>query len=70
VYDTEAKIARVLLADDHAEFLTHTGKLLAGEFGIVDSVANGLDLIDGLLSRWDRSEPTVIRPRLRLVWSH
>ena len=43
--NTEATIARVLLADDHAEILTQTGNVLAGEFEIVGSVGNGVDLI-------------------------
>ncbi len=43
--NTEAKVARVLLADDHAEILTRTRNALAGEFEIVGSVANGVDLI-------------------------
>ncbi len=43
--NTVAKIARVLLADDHAEILAQTANVLAGEFEIVGSVANGLDLI-------------------------
>lgn len=43
--NTEAKVAHVLLADDHSEVLTQTGNVLAGEFEIVGSVANGLELI-------------------------
>jgi len=35
----------VLLADDHAEILTRTANVLAHEFEIVRSVANGMDLI-------------------------
>ncbi len=43
--NTVAKIARVLLADDHAEIMTQTRNVLDGEFEIVGSVANGVDLI-------------------------
>ncbi len=43
--NTESKIARVLLADDHAEIMTQTCNVLAAEFEIVGSVANGVDLI-------------------------
>ena len=43
--NAEAKVARVLLADDHAEIMMQTRKVLAGEFDIVGSVANGADLI-------------------------
>jgi len=43
--NTVAKIARVLLADDHAEIMTQTRIVLDGEFEIVGSVANGVDLI-------------------------
>jgi len=43
--NTGATIARVLLADDHAEILSQTGSVLAGEFEIVGSVGNGVDLI-------------------------
>ena len=43
--NTETKIARVLLADDHAEILTQTRNVLAGEFEIVGSVANGFDVL-------------------------
>jgi DNA-binding NarL/FixJ family response regulator len=43
--NTDVKSARVLLADDHAEVLTQTGNVLAGEFEIVGSVANGVDLV-------------------------
>ena len=42
IMNTEAKIARVLPADDHAEVLTQTSNVLAGEFEIVGSVANGV----------------------------
>jgi DNA-binding NarL/FixJ family response regulator len=40
-----AKIARVLLADDHIPILAQTMNLLAGEFEVVGSVGNGLDLV-------------------------
>jgi DNA-binding NarL/FixJ family response regulator len=40
-----AKFARVLLADDHPEILTQTDGVLAGQFEVVGSVANGVDLI-------------------------
>ncbi len=43
--NAEAKLARVLLADDHAEILTQIANVLADEFEIVGSVANGADLI-------------------------
>lgn len=43
--NTESKTARVLLADDHAEIMTQTRNVLDGEFEIVGSVANGMDLI-------------------------
>ncbi len=43
--NTVAKFARVLLADDHAEIMTQTRHVLDGEFAIVGSVANGVDLI-------------------------
>jgi len=49
---TVAKIARVLLADDHVPILVQTMNLLAGEFEIVGSVGNGLDLI-GAAARLD-----------------
>jgi DNA-binding NarL/FixJ family response regulator len=42
---TVPTISRVLLADDHAEILSQIGTVLAGEFEIVGTVANGLDLI-------------------------
>ncbi len=41
----ETKIARVLLADDHAEILTQTRNVLADEFEIVNAVANGFDVL-------------------------
>jgi DNA-binding NarL/FixJ family response regulator len=43
--NTEAKLARVLLADDHAEILNQTGNMLASEFEIVGRIANGRDVI-------------------------
>ena len=43
--NAEAKVARVLLADDHAEIMMQTRNVLAGEFEMVGSVANGADLI-------------------------
>ncbi len=43
--NAEAKVARVLLADDHAEIMTQTRNVLAGEFEIVGAVANGADLV-------------------------
>src|SRR5208283_338039 len=42
---TVAKTVRVLLADDHSAVLVQTTSLLAGEFEIVGSVGNGLDLV-------------------------
>ncbi|MGC1388313.1 MAG: response regulator transcription factor [Steroidobacteraceae bacterium] len=43
--NAEAKVARVLMADDHAEIMTQTRSVLASEFEIVGSVTNGVDLI-------------------------
>lgn len=43
--NAEAKVARVLLADDHAEIMMQTRNVLAGEFEIVGSVANGAELV-------------------------
>ena len=43
--NTEARVARVLLADDPAEIMTRTRNVLAGEFEIVGSVVNG-DALD------------------------
>lgn len=43
--NAEAKVARVLLADDHAELMTQTRNVLSGDFEIVGSVGNGADLI-------------------------
>ena len=40
-----AKVARVLLADDHAEIMTQTRNVLADEFEIVGAVADGADLV-------------------------
>ncbi len=45
IMNAETKVARVLMADDHAEIMTQTRQVLAGEFEIVGSVANGVDLI-------------------------
>ena len=45
IMNAEAKVARVLLADDHAEIMMQTRNVLAGEFEVVGSVANGADLI-------------------------
>jgi DNA-binding NarL/FixJ family response regulator len=47
--NTGAKIARALLADDHAEILAQIGNVLAREFEIIASVANGQDLIKGTM---------------------
>ena len=54
--NTEAKAARVLLADDHAEIMTQTRNVLAGDFEIVGSVGNGVDLIKAAA----RLDPDVI----------
>src|ERR1035438_3894184 len=43
--DTDVKIVRVVLADDHAEILAQTASVLAGEFEIVGSVADGRNLV-------------------------
>jgi DNA-binding NarL/FixJ family response regulator len=43
--DTVAKLARLLLADDHAAMLGKSVHLLEGEFEIVGTVGNGLDLL-------------------------
>jgi DNA-binding NarL/FixJ family response regulator len=51
-----AKIARVLLADDHVPVLAQTMNLLAGEFEIAGSVGNGLDLVDAAA----RLDPDVV----------
>ena len=48
--NTVAKIASVLLADDHAQILAQTANVLSREFEIVGSVANGLDLITAAVS--------------------
>ena len=47
---------RVLLADDHPEIMAQTGNMLAGEFEIVGSVANGMDLIKAV----ERFDPDVV----------
>jgi DNA-binding NarL/FixJ family response regulator len=43
--NTLPKLARVLLADDHAAMLAQTINRLTGTFEVVGSVGNGLDLI-------------------------
>ncbi len=53
---TEAKLTRVLLADDHAEIVAQTRTVLSGEFEIVGSVADGLDLIKAAA----QSDPDVV----------
>ena len=47
---------RVLLADDHPEMMAQTGNVLAGEFEIVGSVTNGMDLIKAV----ERLDPDVV----------
>jgi DNA-binding NarL/FixJ family response regulator len=54
--DNVVKLARVLLADDHSAILAHTGRLLGGEFEIVGTVGNGLDLIEAA----SRLDPDVV----------
>ena len=54
--DTVAKLARLLLADDHAAMLGKTVRLLEGEFEIVGTVGNGLDLIEAA----SRLDPDVV----------
>ena len=54
--DTVAKLARLLLADDHAAMLGKTARLLEGEFEIVGTVGNGLDLIQAA----SRLDPDVV----------
>ena len=54
--NTEANVVRVLLADDHPEMLAQTGNVLAGEFEIVGSVTNGMDLIKAV----ERFDPDVV----------
>jgi DNA-binding NarL/FixJ family response regulator len=54
--NTVAKIARVLLADDHVPILAQTMNLLADEFEIVGSVGNGLDLVEAAA----RLDPDVV----------
>jgi DNA-binding NarL/FixJ family response regulator len=54
--NTETKIARVLLADDHAEILIQTRNVLAGEFEIVGCVANGFDLLKATV----RYDPDIV----------
>jgi len=43
--DTPAKLARLLLADDHSAMLGQTRRLLEGEFEIVGAAGNGPDVI-------------------------
>ncbi|MEY2854404.1 MAG: hypothetical protein RL030_1536, partial [Pseudomonadota bacterium] len=47
--NTIARTARVLLADDHPELLAQTGAVLADDFDIVGSVADGVELIRAAL---------------------
>ena len=47
---------RVLLADDDPEMLAQTGNVLAGEFEIVGSATNGMDLIKAV----ERFDPDVV----------
>ena len=54
--ETVAKLARLLLADDHAAMLGKTVRLLEGEFAIVGTVGNGLDLLEAAL----RLDPDVV----------
>jgi len=44
--NTEPRLPRLLLADDHPALLGQIARLLAGEFEIVGTVSNGLDLIE------------------------
>jgi len=54
--DTVTKLARLLLADDHAAMLGKSVRLLEGEFEIVGTVGNGLDLIQAA----SRLDPDVV----------
>jgi DNA-binding NarL/FixJ family response regulator len=45
VIDNGTKLARLLLADDHAAMLGQTIRHLEGEFEIVGTVSTGLDLV-------------------------
>jgi DNA-binding NarL/FixJ family response regulator len=54
--ETVAKVARLLLADDHPAMLGKTMHLLEGEFAIVGTVGNGLDLLEAAL----RLDPDVV----------
>jgi DNA-binding NarL/FixJ family response regulator len=54
--ETVAKLARLLLADDHAAMLGKTVRLLEGEFAIAGTVGNGLDLIQAAA----RLDPDVV----------
>jgi len=42
----EDRRARVLVADDHAPLLERVVKTLAGEFSVVATVADGIDVMD------------------------
>jgi len=46
--NTEAKLARLLLVDDHPAMVAQTVRLLEGEFEIVGTVGNGLDVIEAV----------------------
>ena len=39
--------ARVLLADDHQDFLAATARFLEPEFEVVEAVGNGRALVEG-----------------------
>ena len=54
--DTAVKKPSVLLADDLAEVLTHSARVLSGDFEVVGSVANGADLIEAAA----RLDPDVV----------
>ena len=54
--ETVAKLARLLLADDHAAMLGKTVRLLEGEFAVVGTVGNGLDLLEAA----SRLDPDVV----------
>jgi DNA-binding NarL/FixJ family response regulator len=45
----EKKRPRILLADDDLELLAATGKFLQPEFDVVDTVSDGLSLVDAAL---------------------
>lgn len=44
--DNVTKLARLVLADDHAAMLARTAGLLEDEFEIAGTVGNGLDLLE------------------------